>query len=479
MEGYKKNFLDINEIDLIQQEIERSLYGAINASSEVKGLTPGHEQNYETLTTPNPIIELKPDASPDVFSHVAIKKEKRLYKKKSFWRAAAIAITACALGAGALGIGLGTGYPLVMNYLFPGIKTENSGNYIINDIGEYTAESDVRNNPKLNPADERIIIKSITDIIKLAAPSVVSIRAEFKASSDFFSMPYTDNGSGSGIIFDRDSENIFIVTNYHVVTGASSVRIRIGESADIKASFVGSNPEADIAVISVSIKNVKKAGVSVISIASFGDSDKMQVGDPVIAIGNALGEGTIVTSGIVSAMNKEVSINELLLTVIQTDAAINPGNSGGPLININGEVIGINTAKLSRSDAEGIEGMGYSISSNIVKPILDDIMNPNPKPFLGIQGSDLTKEVADYFQIPCIGVIVREIIPNSGAEKAGINRTDIITSFNGTTILSMKHLQEEIKKCSVGDEVTVKLFRDGTTQMELKVRLSEYKTDDF
>ena len=494
MDGFKKNFLDTTEIDRIQKEIERNLYGApqtpqsvtsydnndkyINATVESNADTPlNTDHSFSGLTVFEPIKEFK-DPPSNVFYHETIKNETKRYKKKKFQRATAIILIMCTLGTTILGIVLGVGYPIVKNYFFPGINSENSVNYIDTPfINESLEEYDTNSGSNITVSDETIVIQSISDVIKLVSPTVVSIKSVSKTSSDFFNLPYNESGSGSGIIFSQNTDQIFITTNYSVISGASSVWVQIDDSDDIRASFVGSKPESDIAVISISKEDVKKAGINSVSIAAFGDSDKMQVGDLVIAIGNAFGEGNIVTSGIVSAVNKEVTINQNTLVVIQTDAAINPGNSGGPLINAYGEIIGINIARTSRSD---VEGMSYSISSNIAEPILEDIMKQTPKPFLGIVGIDLTKDLADYYKLPTnIGVLVKEIVPDSSAHKAGIHRTDIITGFNGASIFSMNQLSDEIQKCKVGDEVTVKVYRDGTTLMEFNVKLTEYKTDNF
>ena len=489
MEDYKKNFLDLTEIDRIQQEIERNLYNVpqsdnpagykyINTEVSTNTDTPVNSDGYiiGSLAPGSKPVQ-RVSASKNVFYHETIKNESTRKKKKRFIRSAVITVIICTLGTGTLGIGLGMGYPLAKNYFYPSISSENSGNYIsASNPSEAPANSGALSEANLKPTDETVIVNTVSDIIKLVAPSVVSIKAVSKSSSEFFSLPYNEGGSGSGIIFSQNSENIYIATNHHVITGASAVSIQIGDSNDIPASFVGSNPETDLAVISISKEDIAKAGINTVSIAVFGDSDNMQVGDPVIAIGNALGEGNIVTSGIVSARNKEIAVNNYKLTVIQTDAAINPGNSGGPLINTYGEVIGINTARLSRTD---VEGMGYSITSNVARPALDDIMKQVPKPFLGIQGVDLTKELADVYKLPNLGVLVQEVVPGSSAQKAGIQRTDVITGFNGESIFTMKQLSEAIQKCTVGDEVTVKVYRNGANVMEFKVKLAEYKTDNF
>ena len=491
MEENKKNFLDLDEIDRIQQEIERSLYAMPQskknyydnniipkASAEV---TPHLDvsivsDQLASLTEMESAFEASKSAQENESYH-EIKKNEANYSAKGFRRMIAIVVIACTLGTGTLGVGIGVGYPLISNYLSPSINYENSGNYIsVQDNVALTTGIEAVNEANINTSNEAVVVHSVSDVIKLAAPSVVSIKTVHNSASGFFSLPHNEGSSGSGIIFHEDENDIFIVTNHHVVSGATYVWVRIQDSRDIRATSVGSNPESDLAVISISKDDITAAGVSSVSIAAFGDSDEMQVGYAVLAIGNAMGEGIIVTAGIISAVDKEVLVNQNNLTVIQTDAAINPGNSGGPLINVFGEVIGINTARPSRAD---VEGMGYSISSNVVKPVLNEILNQTPRPFLGIQGMDINRELAERHQLPIsIGVFVQEIIPDTSAQRAGLRRADVITGFNDASIFSMEQLSEEIQKRDVGEEVIVKVFREGEV-LEFNVRLSEFRMDNF
>jgi serine protease Do len=202
----------------------------------------------------------------------------------------------------------------------------------------------------------------------------------------------------------------------------------------------------------------------------------MQAGDPVIAIGNAQGEGKAATAGIVSANNKIIEISNNTVTAIQTDATINSGSSGGPLINLEGQVIGINTAQQPYA---GTEGIGYSITSNTAKPILDKLIQQEFKPFLGIQGEMMTEYEQAIVDLPASGVFVQEVIPGSSAYKAGIERADVITGFNGQAIFDMEQLTKAIQECQVGDEVIVKVYRKGEPLKEVKVKLTEYNIDNF
>ena len=487
MEDHKKNFLDLTEIDRIQQEIERNLYDApqpdndIDAgkskylSSNTKPALNAADFNYAAGSGPTPAEGRRAAAPQNAFYHETIKNETTRNKKKKFRRSVTFTLIICTIGTYAFGMGLGAGYPYVRNVFTPSISNENSGNYInVSDPAGVQAD-----NGSIPQADESVVVSTMSDVIKLVAPSVVSINSVFAATSGYAGLQSQEGGSGSGFIFTSDHEKVYIATNYHVVSGAVSVTINIGDSGNIPAAFIGSEPNSDLAVIAVTKADIYKAGVTSVSIGMFGSSGIMQVGDPVLAIGNAMGEGKIVTSGIISANNKEITIDGNTLTVIQTDAAINPGNSGGPLINGYGEIIGINTAKLSSTN---VEGMGYSITSDIAKPILDEIMLQIPKPFLGIQGADMTQALGDLYNLPSTGVLVQDVVPGSSAQKAGIQRTDVITGFNGEAVFNMQQLQGAIKKCKVGDEVIVKAYRNVNNQIKpitFTVKLAEYKVDNF
>ncbi|MDR3238476.1 MAG: trypsin-like peptidase domain-containing protein [Clostridiales bacterium] len=471
MDENAKGILDLSEISRIQKEIEYNLYGDQPSGDQTARPTRSTGAIAPAAAPP----AISPPLAP-AFYHETIKNETRIHKKRKLRRLTAVTLIVCTLGTGSLGFGIGLGAPSASRFIFSGIDAEKNGNTL--DSPDNNASMAVFNE-QADPAPgapAKQAIHSFADVVNLVEPSVVRIHTVAQNSSDYFSLPYDQEGAGSGIIFYENADAVFIVTNYHVIGGASSVAVNIGNSDLIPAAFVGSEPPSDLAVISVSKADIRKAGAEDVIPAAFGDSDVMQVGERVLAIGNAMGEGNTATLGIVSAIDKQIQVASRDLTVIQTDAAINPGNSGGPLVNIRGEVIGINTAKLSEGR---VEGMGYSITSNIAKPILEEIMQQKTKPFLGIQGADVTEEVAELYHIPQLGVFVMSVISNSSAEKAGIQRGDIITSFNDISIFSMKQLQEEIAKCKMDDAVQVKAYREGKTPMLFKFRLGEYQSDSF
>jgi serine protease Do len=333
----------------------------------------------------------------------------------------------------------------------------------------------VDSQPKIEHSTEGISIRpnNVTSIVKEVSDAVVSINLTMEVQQ-FFNQAAEQKGSGSGIIFAMDDEKVYIATNNHVITQADHVTISLDDTLEFKASFVGADPLSDLAVISVSRKELDDNGVKY-KAAKFGDSETLEVGDEVVAIGNAMGEGKTATSGIVSALNKQIEIDGKTLDVIQTDAAINPGNSGGALANANGEVIGINTAKLSSSQ---VEGMGYSIPSNVAEEILYSLKEngSSKKPYLGIEGQDITKQIMDMYNFPDMGVYVVSITEGSGAEAAGIRPRDIIVGYNGLDIESMSNLQQAIADTNVGDTVTLYLYR-GNIMTNVDVTIGDLNVD--
>jgi len=301
--------------------------------------------------------------------------------------------------------------------------------------------------------------QSFSSIIKGASDSVVSINVTGTASN-FFGRTFETGSAGSGIIFSEDGENIYIVTNFHVIERANSVTISVDDAIQAPASFVGGDSVSDIAVISVSKTEMAKAGIKNYKLAVFGDSTQIEIGDLAIAIGNALGEGKSATLGIISALNKTINIDNKELNVIQTDAAINPGNSGGALINAKSQVIGINTAKLS---SYGVEGMGYSIPINDAKVIIENLMknkdHPIPEPgYLGISGLTVTEQIKDTNSLPSEGVYVRTAYPGAGAFAAGIRNNDLIVGINDVSVKTFEALSEELAKYKAGEKINVSYY---------------------
>ena len=398
-------------------------------------------------------------------STAAVKsKEKVSFKAKAF-----VICLASVLGFATLGVGLSLGGVLAKRLLPSEIPIRGESAVNQPAVNAY-------NQPKVEFSQSQYIpgANNVSGIVKKVSDAVVSINLTVTVPN-FFNQKTEQPGAGSGIIFDEDDEKVYIATNNHVIQDADTVTISVDDKTQIKASFVGCDPQSDLAVISVSKAEMDKAGIPY-ELANFGDSSILQVGDDVVAIGNAMGEGKTATSGIVSAINKQITIDGKTLDVIQTDAAINPGNSGGALANINGEVIGINTAKLSSSN---VEGMGYSIPSNIAKTILEDLKSNGSvkKPYLGILGMSITEEMMNMYNLPSLGVYVDDVTAGSSAEQAGIEATDIIVGFNDQKITTIDELTSAIAASAVGDKVTIYIYRQGTHPMQFDVVLGNLNPD--
>ena len=273
-----------------------------------------------------------------------------------------------------------------------------------------------------------------------------------------------------------------IATNNHVVSDATSLTVGFVDDTTAKATVVGTDSSADLAVISVKIKDIKDSTASKIKVATLGSSDDLKVGEEVVAIGNALGYGQSVTTGVVSAKNREVSSTDGTMNLLQTDAAINPGNSGGVLINMDGQVVGINNAKLEDTS---VEGMGYAIPITTAKTILTDLMNASSvstkdAAFLGVVGRDINESYSSALGIPS-GIYVSQVVSGSPAEKAGISAGDVITKFEGNNVSTMSGLKEKLalKKANTKVKITFKRANQSGTYEEKTVTVTLGKKSDF
>ncbi len=407
--------------------------------------------------------------------------EVKVKAKDKFKRTVAAACIVSILGGSSLGIGVGVISPVINGYINKSQAAEEAPKaetvFAVNDI-----ETPNINPVVINPSfSNELAIYDFVGVIEKVEPSVVSIVSVSQTTENFFGTQMEQPNAGSGIIFKEDDENVYIATNYHVIGGASSVKVSVCKKDVVPAKLVGREPSADLAVIYVSKADLKKVGVDKVTLATFGNSDKTQVGEVVLAIGNALGEGNTATNGIISAKDKEINVEGKTLKVLQTNAAINPGNSGGPLVNMNGEVIGINTAKLARGgvSSSAVEGMGYSIPSNVANPIISQFMNQGSRPFLGIMGGDVTEEMAKMYNLPQAGVLVESVVKDSAAELAGVERYDIITSFNDKPVFTWEHLTKAISECKVGDKVKINVLRDGKDSVKLEATLKTNPDNNF
>ena len=306
------------------------------------------------------------------------------------------------------------------------------------------------------------VTSDVSDTVNSAMPSVVAItNMSVQEVQSYFggTQQQESTSCGSGIIIGKNDSELLIVTNNHVVEGAETLTVSFANETSVEASIKGTDSSKDLAVVAVPLDSIDDDTMNAISIITLGDSDKLQVGEPVIAIGNALGYGQSVTTGIVSALDRNLDMEGFDSKLIQTDAAINPGNSGGALLNANGELIGINTAKVN---ANAVEGMGYAIPISDATSVIENLMNRETRSkvdeseqgFLGIEGYDVTSEKAEMYSIPT-GVFVRSVEDGSAADKAGITAECIITKFDGITIDSMSTLQSQMQYFKAGDKVEV------------------------
>lgn len=315
-------------------------------------------------------------------------------------------------------------------------------------------------NTKISQSTGETAKSDIASIAEEVMPSVVSItNLSVQQVQSFFGgiQEQESKSVGSGIIISQNDSELLIITNNHVVEGNETLTVSFVDEESVEAQVKGTDAAKDLAVIAVQTKEIKDTTMEQIKVAALGNSDQLQVGESVIAIGNALGYGQSVTSGIVSATGRELDgIDEKL---IQTDAAINPGNSGGALLNANGEVVGINTAKVA---TDTVEGMGYAIPISSVSDIIENLMNQETKTKvseaeqgqLEIQGVDVTADSSEMYNMPT-GVYVSEVIAGGGAKKAGITKGSVITGINGTSIDGMQALKEQLQYYRAGETVKI------------------------
>ena len=323
---------------------------------------------------------------------------------------------------------------------------------------------------------------NVASVVNEVMPSVVSITSTIQSSNYYGFGTQESEGAGSGFIVAKTKDNLMIATNNHVVSDATSLTVGFADDTTAKATVVGTDSSADLAVISVKIKDIKDSTASKIKVATLGSSDDLKVGEEVVAIGNALGYGQSVTTGVVSAKNREVSLTDGTMNLLQTDAAINPGNSGGVLINMDGQGVGINNAKLEDTS---VEGMGYAIPITTAKTILTDLMNASSvstkdAAFLGVVGRDINESYSSALGIPS-GIYVSQVVSGSPAEKAGISAGDVITKFEGNNVSTMSGLKEKLalKKANTKVKITFKRANQSGTYEEKTVTVTLGKKSDF
>lgn len=337
------------------------------------------------------------------------------------------------------------------------------------------------------PADKVVttVVTDVTAVVEKVMPAAVSITNSYTAiGQTFFGERYTseEEASGSGIIIGQNDTELLVVTNNHVVADANALTVQFIDGEQVSAQLKGNDATMDLAVIAIKLADIEESTLNSISIAEMGDSDNLSIGEPAIAIGNSLGYGQSVTTGVISAVDRELEVEgeALETTLIQTDAAINPGNSGGALLNINGEVIGINSNKIGGSI---IEGMGYAIPISAAKPIIENLMSKETRSkvtdaergYLGIKGANITKEITDVYDGMPRGVYIVSVTNDSAADRAGLRKGNVITKMEGISVTKIEELNEMLSYYKAGDTITLTIAvgsPEGYMEQDVNVTLS-------
>ena len=330
------------------------------------------------------------------------------------------------------------------------------------------------------------VVTDVTKVVEAVMPACVSITNNFTQTvQDFWGQTYSqdETASGSGIIIGENEQELLIVTNNHVVDSTEQLYVQFIDGETVEAQVKGTDASADLAVVAVKLDTIANSTKQEICIARMGDSDSLKIGEPAIAIGNALGYGQSVTTGVISALNRKIdsSNSEEGTSLIQTDAAINPGNSGGALLNMRGEVIGINSNKIGGSS---IEGMGYAIPISTARPIIEDLMerqtrtkySEEERGYLGISCINVTSDLSENFSMPQ-GIFVAQVYSGTGAEAAGLVRGNIVVAFDGVTVQNQEELTKQMQYYKAGESVEITIMvnsANGYQQKNVTVTLSSY-----
>jgi len=350
---------------------------------------------------------------------------------------------------------------------------------------EQSAEGSTENNaPQLKQAssDTASTVYDVSTVAKKVMPSIVSITGTYVTTYDYWFNSYQQEstGAGSGIIIGKDDQYLYLATNYHVVQNAKSLSVTFVDDKSAEATVKGYVENNDIAVVTVKLSDISDDTLNEIKEIQVGSSDDLTVGDPCVAIGNALGYGQSVTVGYISALNREISASDETVKVLQTDAAINPGNSGGALVNMQGELIGINTAKYSDTS---VEGMGYALPISDVQDIINDLIagknvsndgTTSGQAYLGISAQTITSQYAQLLNMP-EGVYISSVEQGSAAEECGLQSGDIICSLDGEDIADMETFHDKIVACNPGDKVTIVYYRNNNGNYEKQTATATLK----
>lgn len=418
-----------------------------NYSSNYQGYNYGENNSYSYYETPRP------------------QKKKRAGKVIAIILAIVVVVGGSAVGGFYLGNALLSGRTAVsiaqnVEEVSPSQEIEAEMEPIVPEVT--ISESGIEQTQTVTA-----VVTDVTNVVEEVMPSVVSITNTSVVTQSFWGQEFQseNQSSGSGIIVGENDSELLIVTNNHVISESTDLKVQFIDGSIADAKVKGTDANMDLAVIAVVLDSLENTTISNISIAVLGDSENLKVGEPAIAIGNALGYGQSVTTGVISALNRQIEMSEdgsTSGTLIQTDAAINPGNSGGALLNVKGEVVGINSNKIGGST---IEGMGYAIPISNAKPIIEELMSRETKDkvaearkgYLGISGLNVTYDVSTMYGMP-EGVYVAQVY-EGGAFDAGMLKGDIITAFDGSSVKTMQDLQEYLEYYEIGETVLVTIQR--------------------
>ena len=437
--------------------------------SHIKGTEGASQYRYSYIQNHKKQDQVNGDQHND---HQETSKQKRKHKRSMNLYAKVIC---CAILFGAISGGMVLGSFMIGKNA---VKTTASSTTLETNAAKLSTSSGSKNGSSSSSGDTY----TVAQIAEQCKSSVVAITNQSvqEVQTMFGTMQQQSTGSGSGVIIGKNDTELLIATNNHVVSGAESLTVCFNDDKDavFDAKIKGTDADNDLAVIAIKLSDISEDVLNSISVATLGDSTQMEVGDQVVAIGNALGFGQSVTSGVISALDREVTIDDTTATLMQTDAAINPGNSGGALFNMKGEVIGINSAKYA---SDQVEGMGFAIPMAKAQGIIENLMNQETRDkltsdygFLNITGQDVSSDVAEMYGIP-EGVYVSGTTDGGAAANAGIQKGDIITKLGNTTITSISQLKEELQYYKAGETVEITLQRNtdnkGYQEQTVKVTL--------
>ena len=439
------------------------------SDSHIKGTEGASQYRYSYIQNHKKQDQVNGDQHND---HQETSKQKRKHKRSMNLYAKVIC---CAILFGAISGGMVLGSFMIGKNA---VKTTASSTTLETNAAKLSTSSGSKNGSSSSSGDTY----TVAQIAEQCKSSVVAITNQSvqEVQTMFGTMQQQSTGSGSGVIIGKNDTELLIATNNHVVSGAESLTVCFNDDKDavFDAKIKGTDADNDLAVIAIKLSDISEDVLNSISVATLGDSTQMEVGDQVVAIGNALGFGQSVTSGVISALDREVTIDDTTATLMQTDAAINPGNSGGALFNMKGEVIGINSAKYA---SDQVEGMGFAIPMAKAQGIIENLMNQETRDkltsdygFLNITGQDVSSDVAEIYGIP-EGVYVSGTTDGGAAANAGIQKGDIITKLGNTTITSISQLKEELQYYKAGETVEITLQRNtdnkGYQEQTVKVTL--------